>query len=46
MIDEIHPDLRKRELIEVLISSLNTEEASEVQDEAAFAMANLARDCK
>jgi hypothetical protein len=32
-------------MIEVLIASLNVEEVSEVQDEASFALANLAKDC-
>jgi hypothetical protein len=44
-LDEPHPDLRKRDLIEVLIASLATDDVSEVQDEAAFALANLAKDC-
>jgi HEAT repeat protein len=44
-LDETHPDLRKKDLIEVLISSLSVKEAAEVQDEAAYALSNLAKDC-
>ncbi len=44
ILDEIHPDLRKRDLIDVLISCLSSNQISEVQDEAAFALANLAKD--
>lgn len=42
--DEIHPDLRKKDLIDVLISCLSLSQISEVQDEAAFALANLSKD--
>ena len=44
--DEFHEDLRRRDLIDALISSLSSSQVSEVQDEAAFALANLAKDCK
>jgi hypothetical protein len=43
---ELHPEMRKKELIDTLIALLNPEELPEVQDEAAFALANLAKDCK
>lgn len=36
--------MRRKELIDVLISVLIPGEAIEVQDEAAFALANLAKD--
>ncbi|KAJ3414205.1 Eukaryotic translation initiation factor 2B, subunit 4 delta, 67kDa [Chytridiales sp. JEL 0842] len=41
---ELHPEMRKKELIDTLISLLSPEEVPEVQDEAAFALANLAKD--
>jgi hypothetical protein len=46
MLDDFHEDLRRIDLIDALIASLGISEVSEVQDEAAFALANLAKDCK
>ncbi|KAJ3331022.1 Eukaryotic translation initiation factor 2B, subunit 4 delta, 67kDa [Blyttiomyces sp. JEL0837] len=43
-LNELHPDMRKKELIDTLIGLLALEEPPEVQDEAAFALANLAKD--
>ncbi|KAJ3115661.1 hypothetical protein HDU96_000279 [Phlyctochytrium bullatum] len=44
--DELHPEMRRKDLIESLIKLISAEEAPEVQDEAAFALASLAKDCK
>ncbi|KAJ3225680.1 Armadillo repeat-containing protein 3 [Clydaea vesicula] len=44
LLDDIHPDMRRKEVIEGIIALLNTEEAAEVIDEAAFALANCAKD--
>ncbi|KAI9350808.1 armadillo-type protein [Obelidium mucronatum] len=41
---EIHPEMRKKELLETVVSLLAVDEPPEVQDEAAFTVANLARD--
>ncbi|TPX73442.1 hypothetical protein CcCBS67573_g05291 [Chytriomyces confervae] len=41
---EIHAEMRKKELLETLVSLLAVEEPPEVQDEAAFAISNLAKD--
>ncbi|KAJ3162947.1 Armadillo repeat-containing protein 3, partial [Irineochytrium annulatum] len=43
-LSEIHPEMRKKELIEALILLLGPEEPVEVQDEAAFSLASLAKD--
>ncbi|KAJ3050913.1 Armadillo repeat-containing protein 3 [Rhizophlyctis rosea] len=43
-LNDFHPDMRKPELLSALINLLAPEEAPEVQEEAAFAIANLARD--
>ncbi|KAJ1553481.1 Armadillo repeat-containing protein 3 [Cladochytrium tenue] len=43
-IGDIHPEMRRKDLLERIISLLATDEAPEVQDEAAFAAANLAKD--
>ncbi|KAJ3207343.1 Eukaryotic translation initiation factor 2B, subunit 4 delta, 67kDa, partial [Entophlyctis luteolus] len=41
---EIHNEMRKKELLETIVSLLSPDEPAEVQDEAAFALANLAKD--
>ncbi|KAJ3129438.1 Eukaryotic translation initiation factor 2B, subunit 4 delta, 67kDa, partial [Physocladia obscura] len=41
---EIHPEMRKKELLDSIISLLSVDEIPEVQDEAAFTLANLAKD--
>ncbi|KAI8841658.1 armadillo-type protein [Chytriomyces cf. hyalinus JEL632] len=45
-IAEIHAEMRRKELFETLVSLLAAEEPPEVQDEAAFAISNLAKDFK
>nr|KAJ3422314.1 Armadillo repeat-containing protein 3 [Polyrhizophydium stewartii] len=42
--NETHQDMRRRDLMEVLITTLSREDSVEIQDEAAFALANLAKD--
>ncbi|KAH6598308.1 hypothetical protein BASA61_002920 [Batrachochytrium salamandrivorans] len=42
--NETHQDMRRRELVYVLIDALSNDDSVEVQDEAAFALANLAKD--
>jgi hypothetical protein len=46
LLAELHAEMRKRELIDTLVGLLVPEEVPEVQDEAAFAISNLAKDCK
>ncbi|KAJ3018681.1 UNVERIFIED_CONTAM: hypothetical protein HDU68_011024 [Siphonaria sp. JEL0065] len=41
---EIHPEMRRKDLLETIVTLLAVEEPPEVQDEAAFAVANLAKD--
>ncbi|KNC96000.1 uncharacterized protein SPPG_08599 [Spizellomyces punctatus DAOM BR117] len=41
---DFHPELRRRDVMILLISLLGPDQPPEVQDEAAFALANLARD--
>ncbi|KAJ3068833.1 Armadillo repeat-containing protein 3 [Rhizoclosmatium hyalinum] len=41
---EIHVEMRRRDLLETIVSLLATQEPPEVQDEAAFTIANLAKD--
>ncbi|KAI9103767.1 armadillo-type protein [Phlyctochytrium arcticum] len=42
--NETHPELRRRDVIKLIISLLGSEEAPEVQEEAAFSLASLAKD--
>ena len=44
-IGELHPDMRKREVFDLLINNLGPEEAAEIHDEAAAALGNLSKDC-
>ncbi|KAI9203366.1 armadillo-type protein [Polychytrium aggregatum] len=41
---DFHPEMRQPHLLKTLIALLSTEEPPEIQDEAAFSIANLARD--
>ncbi|KAJ3084916.1 hypothetical protein HK102_000515 [Quaeritorhiza haematococci] len=43
-VEELHPALRTKEYISKLVSLLSPEQPPEVQDEAAFALTNFARD--
>ena len=43
---ENHVDMKRRDLVDMLISSMDEEAtAIEIQDECAFALSNLAKDC-
>ncbi|KAJ3109817.1 Armadillo repeat-containing protein 3 [Phlyctochytrium planicorne] len=43
-LSELHPEMRRKDLIDTLILLTVPEEAPEVQDEAAFALASMAKD--
>jgi hypothetical protein len=42
---EVHPDMKRKELLEALMVVLHTEEQPEILDEAAACIANISRDC-
>ena len=42
---EMHPDLKRKDLIQSLIQIISKEESVEILDDAAAALANLAKDC-
>ncbi|KAJ3257929.1 Armadillo repeat-containing protein 3 [Boothiomyces macroporosus] len=41
---DIHPDMKRRDLLEALVLVLNHEDNVEILDEAAFAIANVSKD--
>ena len=41
----MHPEIRNKDLLATMISLLAVTEPVEVQDEAAFSLAFLAKDC-
>jgi HEAT repeat protein len=43
--DDLPNEMKNRELIKMLIAILVSEEQVEILDEAAFALANLGKDC-
>ena len=43
-LSDVHQDMRRKDLMEALIRTISAEEVFEIQDEAAFAIANLAKD--
>eukprot|EP00842_Homolaphlyctis_polyrhiza_P004720 jgi/Hompol1/5249/HPOL_000662-RA len=43
-LNETHQDMRRNDLMNALITTLSREDSVEIQDEAAFALANLAKD--
>ncbi|KAJ3369243.1 Armadillo repeat-containing protein 3 [Kappamyces sp. JEL0680] len=43
---DLHPDMKRRDLIEELIQILQTEDQVDILDEAAYALANISKDCR
>ena len=41
----IHPDMRRKDLMQAVIELLNGDEPAEVHEEAAFTLGNLCVDC-
>lgn len=44
-VDELHSDLRNKDLLKQLILLLEPTETVEIQEESALALAHLAKDC-
>ncbi|KAI8906785.1 armadillo-type protein [Gorgonomyces haynaldii] len=44
MVGEMHQDMKRRDLLQMLIQIVSKEDAVEIQDEAAIAIANVAKD--
>ena len=42
---ETTADMKRKDLMEVLVKILSTEEQVEILDEAAFAIANISKEC-
>lgn len=45
-IDAVHAELRKKEFMDTMIKLLDPSEPHDVQEEAAFAIANMCVDCE
>jgi hypothetical protein len=45
-IPEPHSDMKRNDLLEALICVLNKEDSPDIIDEAAYCVANVAKDCK
>lgn len=44
-VDEVQPDMKRKDLMDVLVVILHHEDNVEILDEAAFTLTNLIRDC-
>ncbi len=42
---DIHADMKRKEVAEVLVEILQTEDQVDILDEAAYALNNMAKDC-